>query len=280
MQRILRKDLHLRHVSAKFVPRILTGEQKAFRVQLCQINLDQFKDKGIAFLQRIITGDKSSIHTFDPETKLKDTQWIPRVARRPRKALRSRTRQSTMVTVFFYCNGIVHCEWKGPGQSITAEEYCLLLSRLRESIRRKRPNLWEMNGDWHKFLLHQDNAMPHTATISLAALGENHMEMVPHPPYSPDLAPCDYFLFPEIKKQMRGIPYRNIAQVQQAANDIMRAIPVEHFEEAIKDLPIRWAKCIQAGGDYFEGDGLQVPDFMVEVSESESEEDSSSDSDN
>ena len=213
-------------------------------MQLCQLNLQQFEEEGISFLQRIITGDESSFHTFDPESKIKDTQWIPKGARRPRKALRSCTRQSTILTAFFDCNGLVHTEWKGRGESITSEEYCALLGQLRESIRRKRPQLWHMNGDWRTFLLHHDNATPHTATITLASLGENHMDMVPHPPYSPDLAPSDYFLFPEIKSHLRGIAYRNIDQVQAAANEVMRKIPVEKFEAALKDLPVRWAKCV------------------------------------
>ena len=76
---------------------------------------------------------------------------------------------------------------------------------------------------------------------------------------------------------MRGNHYRNIVQVQQAAVDILRAILVEKFEDAIKELPIHWAKCVKADGDFFEGDGLDVPDFMVEVSDSDP--DSSSDSD-
>ncbi len=71
---------------------------------------------------------------------------------------------------------------------------------------------------------------------------------------------------------MRGKTFRNIGEVQAAAEQILRDIPQERFEEAIKDLPVRWAKCVQAGGDYFEGDGLQIPDFMVEVSESEAED--------
>ncbi len=97
------------------------------------------------------------------------------------------------------------------------------------------------------------------------------MEMIAHPPYSPDLAPNDYFLYPEIKAQMRGRAFRNIAQLQAAAEQVLRQIPQEKFEQAIKDLPVCWAKCVQAGGDYFEGDGLQVSDFMVEISDSESE---------
>ncbi len=94
VQRILRKDLRLRHVSAKFVPRILSEEQKAFRVCLAQENLDRFEAEGVSFLQRIVTGDESSLHTFDPDTKICDTQWIRPGDRRPRKALHACTRQS------------------------------------------------------------------------------------------------------------------------------------------------------------------------------------------
>ncbi len=97
--------------------------------------------------------------------------------------------------------------------------------------------------------------------------------MLAHLPYSPDLAPNDYFLYPELKKHMRGVVYRSVQEVQAAALRILHDIPQELFENAIKDLPVRWAKCVQSGGDFFEGDGLQIPDFMVEVSGSEDSSD-------
>lgn len=154
VQRILRKDLKLRHVSSKFVPRILTDEQKAFRVRLSQDNLDRFEQEGVSFLQRIVTGDESSLHTFDPDTKIKDSQWIRPGDRRPRKALHSRTRQSTMITTFFDCNGMM--EWG----TIRSEDYCQVLARLWEKICKKCLELWVMKGDWRTFLLHHDNATP------------------------------------------------------------------------------------------------------------------------
>ncbi len=178
-----------------------------------------------------------------------------------------------MITTFFDCNGMVHYEFLRRGDTTRSEDYCLVLARLREKIRKKCPHLWVMNGDWRTFLLHHDNATPHTGVLTLAALGENHMEMIPHPPYSLDLAPNDYFLYPELKAQMHGRAFRTIQEVQQAAEAILKSIPQHKFEEAIKDLPVRWAKCVQSGGDYFEGDGLQIPDFMVEVSDSDSETD-------
>ncbi len=273
VQRVLRKDLHLRHTSAKFVPRILTQEQKDFRVRICQEHLDRFNQEGIGFLQRIVMGDESSLPTFSLDTKIKTSQWIPRNERRPRKALRSRTRKSTMITTFFDCNGLIHCEFVPQGETVTADSYCETLARLREKIRRKRPHLWVKTGLWRHYLLHHDNATPHTAVPTLAALGESGTDMLAHPPYSPDLAPNDYFLYPELKRQMRGVVYRTVPEVQQAALAILCRIPQEKFENAIKDLPVRWAKCVQAQGDFFEGDGIIIPDFMVEVSES-SEEDS------
>ncbi len=179
-----------------------------------------------------------------------------------------------MLTTFFDCNGMVHSEFMEVGGTIQSEDYCEVLARLREKIRRKRPHLWVMQDGWRRFLLHHDNATPHTSTFTLACIGENNMEMIPHPPYSPDLAPNDYFLHPEIKAQMRGNVYRNIQEVQAAANRIMRNIPVEKFKNAIKDLPVRWAKYVQAQGEYFEGDGLQIPDFMVKISDSDPEDSS------
>ncbi len=269
VQRILRKDLRLHPVSAKFMPRILTDEQKQFRLQICQQHLDQFNQEGIGFLQRIVTGDESSLPTFAPETKIRTAQWIPRNERHPRKALRSRTRRSTMITTFFDCNGLIHTEFVPQGETVTADAYCATLGRLREQIRHKRPHLWVKNGDWRHYLFHHDNAMPHTAVPTLAMLGETGTDMLAHPPYSPDLTPNDYFLYPELKRHMRGVVYRSVQEVQQAALRILHQIPQDKFEDAIKDLPVRWAKCVASGGDFFEGDGIEIPDFMVEVSGSE-----------
>jgi len=100
----------------------------------------------------------------------------------------------------FFCDvrGIVHREFVPPGQTANQEFYFDVLRGLRENVRRKRPELWTL-GDW---FLHHDNAPAHTAlsvTRYLASLG---WTVVPHPPYSPDLAPCDFFLFPTMKKNI------------------------------------------------------------------------------
>ncbi len=82
------------------------------------------------------------------------------------------------------------------GETIDLDYYCGVLRRLKEDIRWKRPDLWQMlDTGYHKFFLHHDNAPCHTSAMTLGLIGTSHIDMVPHPPYSPDLAPCDFFKF-------------------------------------------------------------------------------------
>ena len=95
----------------------------------------------------------------------------------------------TMIIVFFYVRGIVHQEFVSPGQTLNQHFYLDVLRRLREDVWRKRSELWQ-SGDW---FLHHDNAPAHTALCVNRYLGSQGWIIVPNPPYSSDLAPCDFF---------------------------------------------------------------------------------------
>jgi transposase len=73
--------------------------------------------------------------------------------------------------------------------TVTAERYYQQLRRLEEAIQQKRP------GRRHGVILQHDNASPHTANMTKAAIQELDWEILPHPPYSPDLAPSHHHLF-------------------------------------------------------------------------------------
>ena len=92
----------------------------------------------------------------------------------------------------------MHWEFVPPGQTVNQEFYLEVLRRLRENVRRKRPELWK-SGEW---FLHQDNAPAHTAVSVTRYLACLEWTVIPHPPYSPDLAPYDFFLFPTMKKKI------------------------------------------------------------------------------
>ena len=72
----------------------------------------------------------------------------------------------------------------------------------------------------------------------------------PQPPYSPDLSPCDFCLFPKL----RGRRYETIEEIKEAVTKVIDTLTQEDFHEAFQKLLERCNKCIAAEGDYFEGD--------------------------
>ena len=76
------------------------------------------------------------------------------------------------------------------------------------------------------------------------------IKTVPHPPYSPDLAPCDFCLLPKL----RGCCYETIEEMKEAVTKVIDTLTQEDFNGAFQKLLERYKKCIAAGGDYFVGD--------------------------
>ena len=76
------------------------------------------------------------------------------------------------------------------------------------------------------------------------------IKTVPQPPYSPDLAPCDFWLFPKFKEKLRGCRYETI----EAVTKVIDTLTQEDFHVAFQKLLEQYSQCIAAGGDSFEGD--------------------------
>ena len=87
---------------------------------------------------------------------------------------------------------------------------------------------------------------PKLVTDYLTKMG---IKTVPQPPYSPDLAPCDFWLFP----MLRGYRYETIEEMKDAVTKVIDTLTQEDFHVALKKLLEWYNKCIAAGGDYFEG---------------------------
>jgi len=151
-------------------------------------------------LLNVITGDESIVYAYDPETKLQSAQWKSPGSPRPKKARTQKSKLKTMLICFFEQEGIVHRECVPPGMTVKADFYCDVLSRLRENVRRKKPQKWQNQ----KLIIHHDNAPAHRSFKVSQFLAKNNMTVILHPPYSSDLAPCDFFLFPKVKLRMKG----------------------------------------------------------------------------
>ena len=170
------------------MPRLLSDDHKALRVSVCKELKQQPRDDP-NLISNIITGDETWVYKYgyDPETQ----QQSSLNSRRPNKTRQFRSNVKSML-IFFYpdIQGTVHKEFVPLGQTVNGKFYCEVLKRLREGIRRQRPDKWKKN-NW---FLQQDNAPARTSLVVRQFLTFRNITVIP--PSSPDLAPCDFFLFP------------------------------------------------------------------------------------
>ena len=122
---------------------------------------------------------------------------------------------------------------------------CWGLREFRKRFRRKRPAPFEL-GLWH---FHQDNEPVHNSILVTDYLTMMGIKTVPQPPNSPDLAPCDFWLFPKLG----GCHYKATEDMKEAVTKVSDTLSHEDFYGAFQKLLERHNKCIVAGGDYLEG---------------------------
>ncbi len=247
-------------------------------MRLSSENLDLVRSQP-HFLEKIITCDETWVSVYKQQSKIESCQWLPKGSDRPLKALRVHGAQKTMMTVFFDVCGILLVDFLPRGETMDSEYYCRLLKKLKDRIRHQRPGMWKGGVDGrtdHDFLFHQDNAGVHTSNETIAFFGLNDFKLVTHPQYSPDLAPCDFFLFPFLKKHLRGQRFRNLVELQTEIKNIFKHITPEMFEDCFKAWAFRWKKCVVNLGAYFEGQGVEVDDVSMAADSSTEDSDSSS----
>lgn len=92
----------------------------------------------------------------------------------------------------------------------------------------------------------------HKSLVAMAAISTAGFELLDHPPYSPDLAPSDYRLFPKLKEHLRGKKFSSDNEVMMSVNQWFAEVGQPFFQEAVEMLEHRWEKCVNLLGDYVE----------------------------
>ena len=116
------------------------------------------------------------------------------------------------------------------------------------SVREKSREQWQTR----LWLLHHDNAPAHNALGIRGSLAKNNIAVLEQPPYSPDLAPCDFFLFPKLKEVIKGTRFQDSEVIKTALMRELQVIPEESFQDCVEAWQRRLEMCIRAQGDYFE----------------------------
>ena len=90
------------------------------------------------------------------------------------------------------------------------------------------------------------------------AVERNGYKLIPNPAYSPDLAPSDFFLFPNLKKDIRGLHFRSDEEVVTAAEEWANGKDPDFFSSGLMALEHRWSKCITLEGNYIEKEEVDL----------------------
>ena len=135
------------------------------------------------------------------------------------------------------------------GHTVTGRFYKYSVQKkVKEFYNKKRPSK-----GWSGVHLLHDNASSHKREVVKSFLASEKVKVLNYPPYSPDLSPCDFFLFPRLKKMLSGNKYTSRSSLGSATYLCLQQIPKEDYLSAFRDWVKRLQKCVSVKGEYFEG---------------------------
>jgi histone-lysine N-methyltransferase SETMAR len=137
---ILHEELHMKRLCTRWVPHLLTADQKLIRMKMSEQCLECFNKNKTDFVHRFITVDETWIHHYTPESNQQSKQWIE-AGSAPKKTRSVPSAGNVMASVFWNAAGILFIDYLEKGKTITREYYSNLLTRLDEKNCEKRPSL-------------------------------------------------------------------------------------------------------------------------------------------
>jgi histone-lysine N-methyltransferase SETMAR len=183
--------------------------------------LECFNKNKTDFVHQFITVDETWIHHYTPESKQQSKQWTEVGCSAPKKTRSVPSAGKVMASVSWDAEGILFIDYLEKGKTITGEYYSILLTRLDKNIHEKSLGLQKK-----KIIFHQDNAPTHKSVLVMGKLRDLHYELLEYPPYSPDLAPSDFCLFPKLSPFIAGQRFSSnqeaIAAVKGYFADLMK----------------------------------------------------------
>jgi len=242
---IIHGALKLKKVTSRWVPHELTLKNRQDRVKICQENLAIYRD-GPGRLCDILTGDETWIYLKQLSRKSSNASWVSEGEEPRTIARRDRFEPKIMFSIFFRTSGPVLVHAVEKGKTIDNQYYienCLGSALNAVCEQRKSKGT-------HNIRLLHDNARPHVHSNVDNFLTENGIKVIQHPPYSPDLAPSDFWLNDYIKRHLED--YKDEKSLIKAVTRIVQEIPVQEYRKTFNKWIERLEFCVEAEGDYFE----------------------------
>ncbi|GBP16996.1 Mariner Mos1 transposase [Eumeta japonica] len=214
-----------------WVPYELKPRNVEQRLFACEQLVARQRRKG--FLHRIVTGDEKWVHYDNPNA---ENHGISR------PASTSTTKPNihgskVMLSIWWDQLGVVYYELLKSTERITGDRYRTQLMRLSRALKDKRS---QYNERHDKVILQHDNARPHLGKVVKTYLETLKCEVLPHPPYSPDIAPSDYHLFRSIAHGLADQHFRSYEKLKNWIDLWIASKDDQFFQRGVRTLPERW----------------------------------------
>lgn len=224
-----------------WIPHLLSEKNKIDRLENCNSLLKRLAID--PFLDRLVTGDEKWIQ-YDNNRRKRSwklpgdiPEATPKAGLHPKKVL---------LSIWWDCKGVIFYSLLSSNKTINSELYCNQLDELNRKIQKKRPSLANRKG----IVFHQDNARPHISKQTKQKLKELNWDLLNHPPYSPDLAPSDFYLFRSLENNLAGRRFTSLEEIQDQLSTFFNSKPAEFYNKGIQMLPDRWKQVIVNEGNY------------------------------
>lgn len=232
IKKILTEHLHMTKMNCRWIPHQLTESLRQIRVETAKEMLSFFENASDRDLNNLYTEDETWIYFDNPHKSM----WVlnsdpPLTFPKPNIASKK-----VMIAVFWSRNGILSITPCLHGKSFDRKFFLNNVIGDLSQVRSLR----------HK-ILHFDNARPHLINEELEELGVTRL---PQPPYSPDLAPSDFFLFGYLKSKLEGCVFASEEEVLEKVIDVLSQIEKDVFQSVYNEWILRLRACIERGGDY------------------------------
>lgn len=238
----LMDDLGLVWKHLRWVPHFLTKEIKKLRVERSKVLLSKLKECREENFSGILTGDESwFVFCYEPTHR-----WMLQ-NEKPEDIVQSTNYQKkVMVSIYISPDGQYLIDILPTGQKFNSQYFCDSILPKLESF--AFPDGREKHS--RKWLLHFDNAPVHKSKLTTESIDNSNFELLPNPPYSPDLAPLDFAIFGTIKEKMPYAQYLDEEDLLSQIKKILNEFEEGFFARVFEAWEHRLEECIKRKGDY------------------------------
>lgn len=238
----MKNRIGMKLVILRSIPHLLTNEQKIQRVKIAKILLHNLSKEEATGYEFVLTGDESwFVHNYQQKEI-----WVMNGDNVPDRINDGHYTKKSMFTIFVNGKGLQIIDLKPEDVKITADYFIKnVLSLIEQSNLMKKAKRWK-----HKLCLHYDNAPSHTAKKVKIHNQDSYTNIWDHPPYSPDLAICDFGLFGTIKNSFTGNDFEDADELKDAIENFFSSKDEVFFQSLFSSWIERLQACIRNNGEY------------------------------